>query len=234
MDFAVCFVRHGQYAQPENVPSAHLPHPLVAEGRAQAAAGCERLWDEASARGWRLCPVIDASPLLRAWETAELFAEGLRSHGLAEASVETFDALTERSLGAAANLTMDEIAAVIERDPRAQPLPPGWKRTSDFRLPLVGAESLLDAGARVASHVRHRAETTACPPGDGLFVKVILGHGGSLRHGAAELGMLDPTSLDRLSMFHATPIVYAYRDGRWDHVSGEWKQRSATSRGDNH
>ncbi len=232
MDFAVAFVRHGQYAQPMNVPSAHLPHPLVDAGRAQAKDGFAALWREAAERGWRLCPVIDASPLLRAWETAELFAEGLRAHGLADASVETFDALTERSLGAAANLTVEEISAVIDRDPRYAPLPTGWKRTSEFRLPFVGAESLLDAGARVAAHIQHRAETTDCPAGEGLFVKVVLGHGGSLRHGAAELGMLELSSLSRLSMFHATPVVYASRGGQWEHVWGEWKPRSAG--GDNH
>lgn len=233
MDFAVAFVRHGQYAQPPNVPSAHLPHPLVAEGRGQSVAGCDTLWAEARAHRWQLCPVIDASPLLRAWETATLFAESLRERGATGTTVETFDALTERSLGAAANLTLDEIAAVIDRDPRHAALPPGWKRTTDFRLPFVGAESLRDAGDRVAAHVRQRAETTACPPGDGLFVKVIVGHGGSLRHAAAQLGMLDPPSVHRLSMFHAAPIVHAYQQGQWRHVFGAWKQRSAAAL-DNH
>ncbi len=233
MEFAVCLVRHGQYAQPPNVPSAHLPHPLVEEGRRQSADGIATLWAEARLQGWTLSSIIDASPLLRAWETATLFAEGLRLRGTSDPQVETFEALTERSLGAAANLTLEEIAAVIDRDPRVPSLPSGWKRTSNFRLPLVGAESLLDAGRRVASHIRHRADTVVCPDGEGLFVKVVVGHGGSLRHGAAELGMLEPSGLDALSMFHATPIVYAHRDGRWTHVFGEWKQRSAASR-DNH
>lgn len=229
MEFAVCFVRHGEYAQPEGVPSAHLPHPLVDQGRAQSAAGIETLLREADARGWTLCPVVDASPLLRAWETATLFAHGLQDAGLAGARVETFDALTERSLGAAANMTVAEIEAVIERDPRFESLPVGWKRTSDFRLPFVGAESLLDAGARVAAHVRERAASVECPGGDGLYVKVVVGHGGSLRHAAAELGMLALSSLDRLSMFHATPIVYAHRQDGWEHIHGDWKPRPVTS-----
>lgn len=226
MEFAVCFVRHGQYAQPDDVPSAHLPHPLVEEGRVQAMAGLETLLREATARRWTVCPVVDASPLLRAWETAELFATGLRDLGRSGARVETFEALTERSLGAAANLTMAEIEAVIERDPRFDSLPSGWKRTSDFRLPLVGAESLLDAGARVADHIRRRAEGTDCPPGEGLYVKIVVGHGGALRHAAAALGMLELASLDRISMFHATPIVYAHRQSGWAHEYGAWKQRS--------
>jgi 2,3-bisphosphoglycerate-dependent phosphoglycerate mutase len=229
MEFAVCFVRHGQYAQPDDVPSAHLPHPLVEEGRAQSVAGVEALRREADARGWTLCPVLDASPLLRAWETATLFADGLRDAGLSGATVETFEALTERSLGAAANLTMAEIEAIIDRDPRFDALPRGWKRTSDFRLPLVGAESLLEAGARVAAHIRQRAAETQCPAGEGLYVKVVVGHGGSLRHAAAELGMLDLGSLDRLSMFHATPIVHVHRQDGWEHVCGEWKPRSVAA-----
>ena len=233
MEFAVALVRHGQYAQPAGVPSAHLPHPLVEDGRQQAVAGCERLWAESVARGWQLCPVIDTSPLLRAWETAELFAVTLRGHGLGGARVETFDALTERSLGAAANLTLDEIASVIERDPRFGTLPTGWKRESEFRLPLPGAESLIDAGKRVASHVRSRAESTTPPAGDGTFVKIMVGHGGSLRYGAAELGMLEHASPGDFSMFHAAPVVYAYSDGRWRRVWGEWKKRSPTS-SDNH
>ncbi|MCR9161633.1 MAG: histidine phosphatase family protein [Nannocystaceae bacterium] len=229
MEFAVCFVRHGQYAQPPGVPSAHLPHPLVEEGRAQSRAGLQTLQREAAARGWTLCPVLDASPLLRAWETATLFAEGLRTSGMGDARVETFDALTERSLGAAANLTVPEIEAVIERDPRFEPLPPGWKRTSDFRLPFVGAESLREAGARVAAHVRRRAEQLQPPPGQGLYVKVVVGHGGSIRHAAAALGMLEPTGVDRLSMHHGTPIVHVHRAHGWEHVYGAWKQRTQAS-----
>ncbi len=227
MEFAVCFVRHGEYAQPEGVPSAHLPHPLVDEGRAQSAAGVETLLREAEARGWTLCPIVDASPLLRAWETATLFAQGFQDAGLEEARVETFDALTERSLGAAANLTVTEIEAVIERDPRFASLPVGWKRTSGFRLPFVGAESLLEAGVRAAAHVRERAASVERPGGDGLYVKVVVGYGGSLRHAAAELGMLEPASLDRLSMFHAAPIVDVHCQDGWEHLHGDWKLRSA-------
>lgn len=223
MDFALALTRHGEYAQPANVPSAHLPHPLVELGRKQARDHSDALRYTAEQRGWQICDVIDSSPLLRAWETATIFAErlGLR--------VDTFDDLTERSLGSAANLTMDEIAAVIERDPRFDPLPEGWKRDSEFRLPLVGAESLRDAGARVARHLERRRAETQVPGGDGLYLKIVIGHGGAIRHAAVELGMLESADVDALSMFHAQPVIYAWRNGCYEHITGDWKQRYAAS-----
>lgn len=226
MTVGFALIRHGQYAQPPGVPSAHLPHPLIAEGREQAIAGCQMLARVAAERDWEIDPVIDASPLLRAWQTAELFADRLGP----EFRVDCFDALTERSLGSAANLTMDEIAAVIERDPRFHPLPDGWKRRSEFRLPLPGAESLVDAGRRVARHLeRRRAELEGHA---GVAIKVIVGHGGSLRHGAAALGMLDIDDLSTLSMYHCRPVVYVRDGGGWRRSFGEWKPRGANTDND--
>lgn len=206
-------IRHGDYAQPAGVPSAHLPHPLTDEGREQARAGAIRLADAARERGWTLDPVIDASPLLRAWETAVIAA------GVLGLEVVEVAALTERCVGAAANLTVDEIAAVIDRDPRFDPLPPGWKRRGDFCLPLLGAESLIDAGRRVAGHLRARRAA-------GLAgIKLVVGHGGSLRHGAVELGILGPGDPPRLSMHHGEAVVLVDRGDAWERVLGDWKRR---------
>ena len=227
MTVGFALIRHGQYAQPAGVPSAHLPHPLVAEGRAQAIAGCDALAAAAAERGWSIDPVIDASPLLRAWETAAIFADRLPG----ELRVACFDALTERSLGAAANLTVEQIAAVIDRDPRFDPLPDGWKRTSDFRLPLPGAESLLEAGRRVAGHIERRR--TELDGNGGVRLKLVVGHGGSLRHGAQALGMLEVADLAALSMYHCRAVVYLPDGDRWRRDFGEWKPRT-TSTTDNH
>ena len=99
--------------------------------------------------GVAIAPVIDCSTMLRAWRTARLLSEGLDG----AFHVECFDALAERGVGAAANLSVDEIVTLVEQDPRFDPLPAGWKSDSHFRLPFQGAESLIEAGDRVAAHL---------------------------------------------------------------------------------
>lgn len=215
----VAMVRHGAYAQPADVPSAWLPHPLTDAGRAQAAHGAETLKRIALDGGVVIDPVVDASDLLRAWETAGIIAGALGS----AARVESFPALRERGLGAGANLTLAEIEAIVERDPRSRGLPPGWKSKSAFRLPLAGAETLLEAGARVASHVERRANTAR--PGT---MKICVGHGAAIRHAAHALGVLSLKDVAALSMHHGVPVVLARApDGTWSHVAGEWKVRGA-------
>ncbi len=227
MTFALPLVRHGEYAQPAGVPSAHLPHPLTERGREQARAGAAELWSWAADRGVSLDPVLHASPLLRAWETARLIADELARRGLADVGVDCFDALTERCLGSAANLSVREIEAIIAADPRFEPLPPGWKGTSDFRLPLPGAESLNDAGRRVAEHLRRLTAGSSFEPSRPRL-KIVVSHGGALRHGAAELGLLRREDLDALSMFHVKPVIYQADGTSWRLVHGRWKQRAVT------
>ena len=53
----LALVRHGHYVQGEGVPSAHLPHPLTARGREQAATCVEGLRALASERGLTIAPV---------------------------------------------------------------------------------------------------------------------------------------------------------------------------------
>lgn len=209
----LAFVRHGQFAKPAGLPSAHSPHPLDDTGREQAREQAGLLARLVRERHWTLHPIIDTSSLLRAFETATIFAEVL---GL---EVESFDALAERSLGAAANLSVDDIAALVDRDPRYDKLPPGWKAMTDTRLPFIGAESLRDAGHRVAAHVEARA------PAAGPVLKLFVGHGGSIRHGAAELGILTYDDVPGLSMYHCVPVIYDRTGRSWRHVTGDWKVR---------
>jgi 2,3-bisphosphoglycerate-dependent phosphoglycerate mutase len=75
-----------------------------------------------------------------------------------------FPELAERCLGALANLSVDAILAIVSGDPRFAPPPPNWKRNSDYRLPLLGCESLTEAGARVARHLRACAQPSRTPP----------------------------------------------------------------------
>jgi 2,3-bisphosphoglycerate-dependent phosphoglycerate mutase len=225
-------MRHGDYRQPRGVPSARLPHPLTVKGEVQARAGAAQLQDAAREAGWQIHPVIDSSELLRGWQTAMVLADELRRRGVAEAAVQAFDALDERGLGSAANLTMDEIAAAVAADPRCQPLPPRWKADSWFRLSFPGAESLMQAGQRTAVHMAARlAELADQVTADTL--KVFVGHGGAFRHAAVHLGLLTVAEAQVLSMHHCRPVFVERLDrDTWRHICGAWKRRAAAENAD--
>lgn len=221
----VALVRHGAYQQPRHVPSAHLPHPLTAEGIAQSRAAAGMLQDAARERDAELESVIDCSSLLRAWQTARVLAAALAEAVGRAFRLEETAALAERGLGAAANLTMEEIAAAVAADPRHPPLPDDWKSRPDFVLPFLGAESLLQAGERTARWIADRCEglarDSAAPR-----MKVFVGHGASLRWAAVRLGALDAAEAPRLSMFCGRPVILEREPtGRFRHVAGEWKVR---------
>jgi 2,3-bisphosphoglycerate-dependent phosphoglycerate mutase len=219
----LAWIRHGEYAQPPGVPSAHLPYGLTARGREQARAAAHRVWQFAKERGIELDPSIDTSSLRRAWETAHWLSEELARLGSPLASLAQFDALAERGLGAAANLTVDEIEAVLASDPRFEVPARGWKRDPAYVLPLSGAESLEQAGRRVARHVLMRM-------GAARGLKLFVGHGGAFRQAAVELGLLAPTAVADLSMTHGDPIYLEYQADHvtttFSHVAGQWRRRS--------
>jgi 2,3-bisphosphoglycerate-dependent phosphoglycerate mutase len=128
--------------------------------------------------------------------------------------------LAERSLGAAANLTEDQIEIAVASDPRQLPLPPAWKRTSAHRLPFLGAETLIEAGERAAGHIlRRTAEATP------RTVVVFVGHGGAFRHAAVALGLLDLERAAELTMNHAEPVLLVRRGDAWAHFAGAWRVR---------
>jgi 2,3-bisphosphoglycerate-dependent phosphoglycerate mutase len=220
------FLRHGDYLQPENVPSAWLPYALTQNGEAQARRAARDMLKAVHDHDWRPHPVIDSSHLLRGWQTATLIAEELAQSTGDRVTVEAFDALAERSLGAAANLTVEEIEKIIVEDPRFDAPPRGWKSDSGYRLPLQGAESLIEAGGRVAEHVARRMDVIAAG-GESGTMKIFVGHGGAFRHAAVHLGVLTAQEVARLSMHHCGPI-YLETDGNgtWTHFMGPWKQRT--------
>lgn len=235
----LAWIRHGEYAQPPGVPSAHLPHGLTPRGREQALEAARVVWRQVQQQGLELDPVVDCSRLRRAWETADVLARELENLGSSKLIVKEFDALMERGLGAAANLTLEQIEAVLAADPRFERPQPGWKRDAHYTLPLPGAESLARAGERVARHVRARmraldvddSTSSSSKPPLVLFV----GHGGAFRHAASELGLLSPADVQRLSMQNGAPIFFEFhagRDGdvnseRWLRVAGDWHERGA-------
>ena len=223
---ALAWIRHGEYAQPRGIPSAHLPHGLTPRGREQARAAALGVWTFARENSLELHPIIDCSSLRRAWETADLMRRELVRLGGPALVLEEQPALAERSLGAAANLTVDEIEATLAADPRYEVPPRGWKRDPSYRLPYLGAESLDQAGARVARHVLGRVRSlrgAAC-------LELFVGHGGAFRHAAGLLGLLDAEAVSRRSMQHAAPLYFEHvapldEPERLVHLAGEWRLR---------
>jgi 2,3-bisphosphoglycerate-dependent phosphoglycerate mutase len=114
---------------------------------------------------------------------------------------------------------------------------PGWKRDPHHRLPLPGAESLLQAGQRVARHVRARMRERAddAEGKTGSTLTLFVAHGGAFRHAASELGLLSSADVQRLTMQHAAPIFFEFHsDGdasreRWLRVAGDWLDRSPSA-----
>ena len=216
-------VRHGEYHQPPGVPSAHLPHPLTETGLRQARQCAHEITALAASESWTVHPVIDSSSLLRAWQTATVMAEAMGG----AFHVAPFDALAERSLGSAANLTIEAIEAILAEDPRYATPPADWKSSADYKLPLLGAESLQESGERVASHLTQRTSEIAAQDSEPTL-KLFVGHGAAFRHAAAQLGALQPGEVSQLSMHHGRAVVFEVAPGRpWRRVAGEWKPRSA-------
>ncbi|QDY70721.1 histidine phosphatase family protein (plasmid) [Qingshengfaniella alkalisoli] len=220
----IALIRHGAYHQRKDTPSALQPFPLTAEGEAQAAecgAEIERILQE---QGLTLDPVLHSSCQLRAWQTALIAGEVLKRAGHDVHEVRQTPRLSERSLGSAANLTVREIEAVLDQDPRFEAPPMGWKSDSDYCLPLQGAESLMMAGERVRGYLSETmVEKVRVPPGT---VTLFFGHGASFRHAAHLMGVLSRAEIAQYSMYHARPLRLCYTGGdKWVRCGGAWKPR---------
>lgn len=217
-------IRHGDYHQLPDVPSAHQPFPLNSEGETQAQEGAQLLHDMIVRNEWALVPAIDSSRLLRAWQTAGIFADRLADLVASTPQIESYDELAERGVGCLANLTIAQIEAVLHQDPRVSDPPADWKADSHYRLPLQGAESLLEAGERVAGHLSK--SMAGLLPDDHDRIKIFVGHGAAFRHAAYHLGVLAFEQIRQLSMFHCQPVMIEYLPGgQWRHVEGDWKVR---------
>lgn len=227
MQPVIALLRHAEYHQPADVPSALLPYPLTREGTAQARHAAFELTQFIEAQSLSCITTIDSSTSLRAWQTATIIAEILNRRLNSEFDVIEYPALTERSVGAAANLTIHEIVDILATDPRYDVPPAGWKSDSDYRLPFEGAESLMEAGKRVADHIEWRYEQSA-----GKTLRIIVGHGGSIRHAAVHLGLLNKTEASLHSMYHATPLFVVCEARSWKLLTGNWKKRRKEDHGD--
>jgi 2,3-bisphosphoglycerate-dependent phosphoglycerate mutase len=216
----VCLVtRHARYEQPLGVVGAHIPYPLTEEGKAEARAAADRVQALAAAHRIKLDPVVDTSVLLRAYETAEILARALAQREGRTFTVREFEDLAERSVGSATNLSLNEIDAVLARDPRTEAAPAGWERDPHYRLPFPGAESLLQAGERVARHLRKAVDEVRAGGEAGDRMKIVVGHSGSLLHALVHLGALSLDAVRDLTPPYAYPVPVAPRDGS----PGAWK-----------
>lgn len=179
-------------------------------------------------RGWRVHGTLFCSALLRAWQTASLAGARLGERLGRTFEIQATDALFERSVGSAANLSIEEIESAVAADPRLEDLRPGWKARPEERLPFPGAESLVESGRRVASFLLGVTSDLRRSLSEDTLV-VVVGHGASLRHAGVPLGLFtDSVEAGAVSMHHARPVVCAVPEsGAWLRVAGDWKPRAA-------
>jgi len=237
------FIRHGDYQQQLDTPSALQPFPLSPLGEQQAQSVATTLEAFCHTHGLQVSPHIHSSCLLRAWQTADVIAKRLDSSlvsSLPLASsltptaprkakslhVQESQALCERSMGSLANLNAAAIEDILRNDPR-YPMPPKhWKSDSYYALPYPDAESLMQAGQRVANYID---EVMCGLPKHAGFLQIFVGHGAAFRHAACHKHMLDFEDIARLSMFHAKPIFFNVTKDYWQHQAGDWKIRTPSS-----
>ncbi len=223
--FAV-LIRHADYQQLPNTPSAHQPFGLSDKGFTQAYKSVSHIEHFCQQQHCQIDSVILSSKLLRAWQTAMAISSSLND---AKLTVKEHANLAERCVGSVANLSTQQIIEVVKQDPRYDDLPVGWMSNSHFCLPFQGAESLMDAGKRVASLLTMEMRSLRRQRADQL--KIFVGHGAAFRHAAYYLGILNYEEITDLSMYHCGPIfIELQNDDRWQHISGEWKQRDSHSR----
>jgi 2,3-bisphosphoglycerate-dependent phosphoglycerate mutase len=221
--FAI-LVRHGAYNQKPDTPSALQPYGLTDAGKMQAQEAGAEIADIVRQEGFRLAPEILCSRQLRAWQTAAFLGQALGERLGSDFTITEDEALAERSVGALANLTLREIEQVIADDPRTAPLPADWKSNSHHRLPVQGAESLMDSGERVAAFLEQKMADLDDDAGPNA--RIFVGHGASIRHAAHCLGVLAFDQIRELSMHHARAVVLKPgKNGTWAHHGGDWKLR---------
>ena len=224
-NLVIALVRHGEYQQPQNVPGAMLPYGLTPVGEAQARQCATTLLDFSQRQKISFCSEIDCSRMLRAWQTASLIGQSLGERLEQKFLLNELDCLAERSVGAAANLSIQDIESLLANDPRYVQPPRGWKSSSHYRLPFQGAESLDMAGKRVAAHISAILQKNSQTSSQTGGLKLIVGHGAAIRHAAVQLGILRAADVRSVSMHHAVPVFISPDSGRWDLIAGNWKPR---------
>jgi probable phosphoglycerate mutase len=189
----IVLVRHGETDwNRENRFQGHADPPLNALGRAQARKLAGRLATEEHA-------ALYASPLKRAYETAQLLADRL---GL---EVQRNDALMEVDVGSWSGLTRSDVEARF---------PDGYRRWLDFGHGWDDGESYDDLGERVVQGLRAIADDH---PGEHVLAVT---HGGPIRSALAASARV-PFEEARRSIHvvaNCAVVRLALRDGRLERV----------------
>lgn len=216
----LAFVRHGDYHQRADTPSACQAGALTPIGEAQAKAAAQEIAEFAHAQQFTLANTVFTSQLLRAWQTGSLLSQHLQQQVPQDFDCKALDDLHERCVGAFANLTRTEIEQAVKADPRNAPMPENWKSDSHYCLPTLGAESLLDAGYRILQQLQ---ALLAYPS---TYLTTVVGHGAAFRHAAYWMGVLDFDDIQRYSMHHGRPLFFKYHPEQgWQKIGGDWKIR---------
>ncbi len=222
-------IRHGDYHHQPMTPGAFQPYALNCEGEKQARQCVSMLTEFGEREQVALSDEIHTSSLLRAWQTADLITQQLQEDATAAGALVQTTQLTERCVGSLANLTLAEIEQIVRDDPRYENLPDGWKSNSHYCLSYPGAESLMQAGQRVADYIEQTMQQQQ-QRHKRSFVQIFVGHGAAFRHAAHHLGVLRFSEISQLSMHHARPLFLRLdADHSLHHQSGAWKQRANTT-----
>ncbi|MDQ6991985.1 MAG: histidine phosphatase family protein [Mariprofundus sp.] len=222
------FLRHGDYHHQAATPGACQPYPLNKAGEEQAVASIQKLLAFTERHHLTIAPSVHSSLLLRAWQTADIICQQLHHRDIERhyAVMESAQ-LNERSVGSLANLTISQIEQIVADDPRYPATPAGWKSDSYYQLPYPGAESLMDAGMRMAEYINKRMAQLSAQTG---CLHIFIGHGAAFRHAAYQQQMITFADIAKLSMFHAEPLFFTLNPTlQWHHVAGDWKIRSSHS-----
>ena len=194
----VAIIRHGEYHQKPDTPSAFQPYPLTEKGLKQAKDCGQKIGDYAEKLSSTIHPTLYTSSLLRAWQTADKLLAHVRDLSNANAqlswNLHETPMLAERCVGSVANLSVTEIERILDQDPRYSAPPSGWKSNSDYCLPFVGAESLLTAGERVSRFIQDTIHKTISTDISALTkpkLFIFVGHGAAFRHAMFHLGILN-------------------------------------------
>jgi probable phosphoglycerate mutase len=191
MTHRLTLVRHGQsVANRDGRVQGHLDSPLSDHGRRQAAA-LAAAWMADGVQFDRLL----SSPLMRARQTAEIFA---LNFGL---DVELDQVWMERDLGRAQGMPLADFLADASRRPARTPFEPAFE----------SGESAWDLHGRAA---RALQGVVRQPPGSHLIVS----HGGLL-NAVLRVALGIPPTAQRAPRFHLSNAGYARlsmsADGAW-------------------